>query len=384
MASTDARPVPKKNVAYRHYFAIRKNDGTLITTWAGQDSELSKDGGNFGDATNEATEIQTSGCGYIDLTLGEMNYNCVTLKVTVTNTDALPYVVNLFPEDTGDIRITPTDGSITAAKLGADCITAAKIADDAISAEHINTGALTADAFAADALVAATFATGAFTADAFAANALVAGTFAASSLDGKGDWNTTTPPTAAAVRTEIDNNSTQLAAIVADTNELQTDNIPGTLSTIAAYLDSEVAAILTDTGTTIPALIAALNNITAAAVKTAIEAGGSSLAQILADTGELQTNQGAWATATGFAVAGNAMALTGGERNSVADAVLKRAVQNVEDSADKHSLGALIMFVTNWSISGSTLTAKKPSDDSQFQTYTLATDEDADPVSGVS
>ncbi len=38
----------------------------------------------------------------------------------------------------------------------------------------------------------------------------------------------------------------------------------------------------------------------AAAVKTAIEAGGSTLAQILADSGELQTNQGAWATATGF------------------------------------------------------------------------------------
>ena len=33
----------------------------------------------------------------------------------------------------------------------------------------------------------------------------------------------TTPPTAAAIRSEIDSNSTQLAAIVADTNELQTD-----------------------------------------------------------------------------------------------------------------------------------------------------------------
>ena len=38
----------------------------------------------------------------------------------------------------------------------------------------------------------------------------------------------------------------------------------------------------------------------AADVKTAVEQAGSSLAQILADTGELQTNQGAWATATGF------------------------------------------------------------------------------------
>ena len=36
----------------------------------------------------------------------------------------------------------------------------------------------------------------------------------------------------------------------------------------------------------------------AAAVKTAIEAGGSTLAQILADSGELQTNQGNWLTAT--------------------------------------------------------------------------------------
>lgn len=35
--------------------------------------------------------------------------------------------------------------------------------------------------------------------------------------------NTTTPPTAAAIRAEVDSNSTQLAAIVADTNEIQTD-----------------------------------------------------------------------------------------------------------------------------------------------------------------
>jgi hypothetical protein len=75
-----------------------------------------------------------------------------------------------------------TSGTIDAAQLGADCITAAKIADDAISSEHLNTGCLTADAFAADALVAATFATGAFTADVFAADALVAATFATDSI----------------------------------------------------------------------------------------------------------------------------------------------------------------------------------------------------------
>lgn len=68
---------------------------------------------------------------------------------------------------------------------------------------------------------------------------------------------TGTGPSAAAIRAEIDSNSTQLAAIVADTNELQTDWVNG------GRLDLIVDAIL-------------------------------------ADTNELQTNQGNWLTATGF------------------------------------------------------------------------------------
>lgn len=78
---------------------------------------------------------------------------------------------------TGASGVVIQDGTIVAASLGADCITAAKIADDAIVAANLATGAITADAFAADAIVAATLATGALTADAFAANALVAATF---------------------------------------------------------------------------------------------------------------------------------------------------------------------------------------------------------------
>lgn len=54
---------------------------------------------------------------------------------------------------------------------------------------------------------------------------------------------------AADVRTEIDSNSTQLATIVADTNELQTDWANG------GRLDLLVDAILEDTGTTLPAAI---------------------------------------------------------------------------------------------------------------------------------
>lgn len=50
---------------------------------------------------------------------------------------------------------------------------------------------------------------------------------------------------AASIRSEIDSNSTQLAAIVADTNELQTDWADG------GRLDTIVDSILTDTGTTL-------------------------------------------------------------------------------------------------------------------------------------
>jgi len=136
MASTDARPVPKRATAYRHYFAIRDNAGALVTTWAGQDSEVSKDGGAFADCTNEATEIGTSGCGYIDLTATEMTADAVMLKVTVTNTDALPYVVTLFPEEAGDIR---TDATLIEGAGPSDTINAA--CDMAISDAALATAA---------------------------------------------------------------------------------------------------------------------------------------------------------------------------------------------------------------------------------------------------
>lgn len=61
-----------------------------------------------------------------------------------------------------------------------------------------------------------------------------------------------TPPTAAAIRTEMDDNSTKFAAIVADTNELQTDWANG--GRLDNILDARASqttadAILDDTGT---------------------------------------------------------------------------------------------------------------------------------------
>lgn len=91
-------------------------------------------------------------------------------------------------------------------------------------------------------------------------------------------------PTAAENRAEMDSNSTQLAAIVADTNELQTDDYPTTLATLAtaaalATVDSNVDAILVDTGTTLPGTLSTISGYI-----------DTEVAAILADTGELQTD----------------------------------------------------------------------------------------------
>lgn len=71
--------------------------------------------------------------------------------------------------------------------------------------------------------------------------------------------NTTTPPTAAAIRTEMDSNSTQLAAIVEDTGT----TLPSTLSGIETKVDTVdgvVDSILVDTGTTLPASLTSISS----------------------------------------------------------------------------------------------------------------------------
>jgi len=82
-----------------------------------------------------------------------------------------------------------------------------------------------------------------------------------------------------------------LDAILADTNELQTDDTPGALSAIDAkidIIDTTADAILVDTGTTLPAEHAALP--TAAENRAEMDSNSTQLAAIVADTNELQTD----------------------------------------------------------------------------------------------
>jgi hypothetical protein len=171
MASSDARPIPRKNVAYRVTFPIFDADGDLVPGAAGLDSEVSKDGGTFADCTNEATEIATnSGIYFLDLTSTEMNADTVAIIVKTSTSGAKTTPIILYPEEAGDVRVdvVQISGDTTAADnaesffdgtgyAGTNNViptvsTVNALASGSITAAVVATGAIDADAIATDAV----------------------------------------------------------------------------------------------------------------------------------------------------------------------------------------------------------------------------------------
>lgn len=158
MASTDARPIPQKGVAYRAYFPIYDADGALVSGATGLDSEVSKDGAAFADATNEATEIGSSGLYYLDLTATEMNADAVI--VVVKSTEGLTQPIILYPEESGDLRVNVTqiEGGDATDQIAAVVVAATGDVNSRIPAALVggrmdsNVGAISGDSGAADKL----------------------------------------------------------------------------------------------------------------------------------------------------------------------------------------------------------------------------------------
>lgn len=145
MASTDARPVPRKNVAYRVTFPILDADGDLVTAAAALDSEVSKDGDTFADATSEATEIATSsGMYFLDLTATEMNADTVAVIVKTSTTGAKTTVIVMYPEEIGDYRadvqqwVGVVPGALISGRVDSSV--------GAMATDVLNSGALATDA----------------------------------------------------------------------------------------------------------------------------------------------------------------------------------------------------------------------------------------------
>jgi hypothetical protein len=259
MAASDARPVPRKNVAFRYYFAIRKNDGTLITTWAGADSEMSVDGAAFADCTNEATEIGTSGVGYIDLTAGEMNGDSVTLKVTVTNTSALPVVVTFFPEEEGDYRANVSQfggTTVTGRDIGASVLLSAGTGTGQIS---LTSGAVLLQATQTGVTIPTV--TTLTNLPAITSNWLTAAGIAASALNGKGDWNVGKTGYSLTATTGLGNQTANI-----------TGNLSGSVGSVTGSVGSVTGAVGSVTGA-VGSVTGSVGSVTAAVTLPSIPAG---------------------------------------------------------------------------------------------------------------
>jgi hypothetical protein len=220
MASTDAKPVPQKNVAYRVTFPILDADGDLVTGAAGLDSEVSKDGGTFADCTNEATEIATaSGVYFLDLTSTEMNADTVAVIIKTSTVGAKTTTIVMYPEEAGDIRVNVTQVNGTTQTAG-DIIGDTNDIQTRLPAALVS-GRIDASvgAMAAGTVTAAAVATDAIDSDAIAASAV----------------------------TEIQAGlatSAALALVQADTDDIQT-RLPAAL--VAGRIDASIGAMAADT-----------------------------------------------------------------------------------------------------------------------------------------
>jgi len=225
-----AELVRQKNVATYIVFPLVKNDGTLITSAAGLDSEIDAwaDGSapdGFTDCTNEAKEIGSTGQYYLSLTQSEMNNDYIIIQVKSTTTDAMvqTLLIRTMVGDPLNAAVTDDGGAIN--------VTSGKIDEVATLTGHT---AQTGDAYAR-------------------IGAPVGVSISADIASVKSDTgailtDTAALDTSAELRTLLFGSDTAGATAANQT-------------TIIGYIDTEIAAILEDTGTTIPAAIPAASAV---------------------------------------------------------------------------------------------------------------------------
>lgn len=208
-----------------------------------------------------------------------------------------------FPSTCTVATTTGAVGSVTGNVGGNVTGSVGSIATNGIAATSIATGAITATKFAAGAIDAAALAADAGTeiGTAVWANA----TRTLTSLSGL----TVDTVTTLTNLPTIPANWLTAAGTAADfTTEIQSGlATAASLATVAGYLDTEIAAILEDTGTTIPAQIAALNNLSAAQVNAEVDTALADVGVTTTVTGridaEITTRMASYTQPMGFLAA---------------------------------------------------------------------------------
>jgi hypothetical protein len=109
MAASDAKPIPRKNVAHRVYFPIYDADGDLITDATGLLGLTSVDAAPLVTTTSAPVQVSTSsGIYFCDLTAGEMNGDGVIAKFTSSSAGAKAAVIVMYPQENEDIKVSIT------------------------------------------------------------------------------------------------------------------------------------------------------------------------------------------------------------------------------------------------------------------------------------
>jgi hypothetical protein len=201
------------------------------------DTRLSKNGGDFAQKNN-ATSAAHDEIGYYDVYVDTADVNTEgQLAVAFNKAGALPVIQEyaVLGEGAWDSMFGASDGKVA-------------MPVDVVSMNNSTAAANNHQAAAANLAAAA--------ANYSATRGLAGTALPAAAADGAGGL-----PISDAGGLDLDTQiGTDIDAILTDTNELQTDDIPGTLATIAGYLDTEIAAILEDTGTTLPATLTTLQD----------------------------------------------------------------------------------------------------------------------------
>ena len=101
MAFADATAFPAKGQAFIIPVSIRDMDGNLVTGWTGAASSISIDGASAA-AGATPVEVGSTGMGSLSLTGAQMTGALILVKITVTNTNALPYIAGIYTSDFSD------------------------------------------------------------------------------------------------------------------------------------------------------------------------------------------------------------------------------------------------------------------------------------------
>ena len=237
----------KKNVASQKWyvFAFDRTDNTPKTGDAANiTAKIIKDGGSA-TATNNTnpTEIE-DGVYAFDLTQAETNAHQLVILPESSTSDiqvvGLPQQLFTVPQYFSDAAFDSSGqvtvgamgtGVIAAATFAANAITSTVVADNTITANKLDSNCITAGKIATNAIttsevdssvyddiwaVATRTITGTVDLNADQSGVTIGTVTTNTDMRGTDGANTTTPPTVAAIRAEMDSNSTKLTDIEAD------------------------------------------------------------------------------------------------------------------------------------------------------------------------